>query len=205
MFLTVVMLLSATTHAVVLHSSARLQSPRAPRPSCCEPFRFSDVSFETLRGEQRQFVEERDWAQFHTPRSLALALVGEVGELCELLQWRGDDGAKPGLADWSAQERTRVAEELSDVLSYVMRLADVCEIDLPAAALEKLAANRAKYPADQVRGSSAKYTEYRRAAAPAVAEPQEETPPFKGREEEPEPSVSNGLEDELGLMGGGER
>ena len=93
-----------------------------------ESFSFSEVSLEALRSEQRTFVDERDWAQFHTPRSLALAMVGEVGELCELLQWRGDDGARPGLAGWTSDERMRFSEELADVLSYVVRLADVAEM-----------------------------------------------------------------------------
>ena len=136
---------------------------------------FTDgVSLETLRREQASFVEERDWAQFHTPRSLALALVGEVGEVCELLQWRGDDGATPGLPDWSDAERVALADELADVLSYVIRLSDVADIDLSDAFLQKLQKNQDKYPAEMVRGSAKKYTEYRTsarvAAASAVAE-----------------------------------
>ena len=123
-----------------------------------------DLTLEDLRRQQRAFVEERDWARFHTPRSLALALVGEVGELCEVLQWRGDDGAAPGLLGWSDKDRTALTEELADVLSYVLRIADVCDIDLPTAYADKLAKNRAKYPAELVRGSSAKYTEYRQGA-----------------------------------------
>ena len=123
---------------------------------------FLNSTFESLRSQPCAFVEERDWSQFHTPRSLALALVGEVGEMCELLQWRGDGNAKPGLADWTVEDRTQLGEELADVLSYVLRLADVCEIDLPAAFLDKLSKNRAKYPAELSRGSSAKYSQYRR-------------------------------------------
>jgi NTP pyrophosphatase (non-canonical NTP hydrolase) len=87
-----------------------------------------------------------------------------VGELCEVLQWRGDDGAAPGLLGWSDKDRTALTEELADVLSYVLRIADVCDIDLPTAYADKLAKNRAKYPAELVRGSSAKYTEYRQGA-----------------------------------------
>mmetsp|Transcript_2312 Transcript_2312/g.4794 ORF Transcript_2312/g.4794 Transcript_2312/m.4794 type:complete len:295 (-) Transcript_2312:322-1206(-) len=131
---------------------------------------FSDISIEALRVEQRAFVEERDWEQYHTPRSLALALVGEVGEVCELFQWRGDEGAEPSLPSWSVEESERLGEELADVLSYVMRIADVCEVDLPAAFLAKMKKNRAKYPADLARGSAAKYTAY---AAPTSAAPEQ--------------------------------
>ena len=150
-------------------TAGRVLSPRA----CA----FSDgLTLEDLRRDQAAFVEERDWAQFHTPRSLALALVGEVGEVCELLQWRGDEGAPPGLPEWAPQERAALADELADVLSYVVRLADVAGVDLADAFVRKLEKNRAKYPADAVRGSAAKYTEYRfnqRASTPAPQETSE--------------------------------
>jgi dCTP diphosphatase len=134
----------------------------AVSPQCCaSPFSDS-VTLEDLRREQAEFVAERDWAQFHTPRSLALALVGEVGELCETLQWRSDEGARPGLPGWTDDERVALEDELADVLSYVLRLADVAGVDLPAATQRKFAKNRAKYPAELVRGSSAKYSQYRR-------------------------------------------
>jgi len=136
---------------------------RHPPLRCCSGshFSFSDTSLEELRKDQREFVNERGWAKFHTSRSLALALMGEVGEVAELLQWRSDDECQAGLPGWSAQEKVRLGEELADVLSYVMRLSDVAEIDLPAAFSDKMAKNRDKYPAEQVYGSSAKYTEYR--------------------------------------------
>ena len=145
---------------------------RQPPPRCCDSsqFSFSDTSLETLRKDQREFVDERGWAQFHTSRSLALALMGEVGEVAELMQWRSDDDCQAGLPDWSAQEKVRLGEELADVLSYVMRLSDVAEIDLPAAFVDKMAKNRDKYPAEQVYGSSAKYTEYRAKARGEAAE-----------------------------------
>jgi len=137
---------------------------------------FSGTSLEQLRQAQAAFVDEREWSQFHTPRSLALAMVGEVGEVCELLQWRGDAGASPGLPGWTDDEREALADELSDVLSYVVRLADVTDIDLPEAFLRKVEKNRAKYPSERARGSAAKYTRYADpagvaggAAAPAAA------------------------------------
>ena len=151
----------------------RVIPPARHAPVCA--CAFSDgVSLEALRREQAAFVEERDWAQFHTPRSLALALVGEVGEVCELLQWRSDE-SPPGLPDWTPAERTALADELADVLSYVIRLADVTNIDLADAFVAKLAKNRAKYPADAVRGSAAKYTEYKLNARRAAAVEADET------------------------------
>ena len=151
----------------------RVLPPARHAPVCACAF-SDDVSLEALRSEQAAFVEERDWAQFHTPRSLALAMVGEVGEVCELLQWRSDE-SPPGLPDWTPAERTALADELADVLSYVIRLADVTNIDLADAFVAKLAKNRAKYPADAVRGSAAKYTEYRSKAREAAAVEADET------------------------------
>ena len=121
---------------------------------------FSDISIEALRTKLSSFASERDWNKFHTPRNLLLALVGEVGELSELFQWRGDASAKPGLLDWQQIEKNELGEEIADVFLYLIRLADVCGIDLPRAATEKLEKNRLKYPAEQCYGSSAKYTAY---------------------------------------------
>uniref|UniRef100_A0A8C9VZS7 dCTP pyrophosphatase 1 n=1 Tax=Scleropages formosus TaxID=113540 RepID=A0A8C9VZS7_SCLFO len=124
-----------------------------------QPFSFSaEPSMEEIRRLQGEFTAERDWNQFHQPRSLLLALVGEVGELAELFQWRAD--AAEGLPGWTEAERERLEHELSDVLIYLLELAEKCRVDLPRAALRKMALNRAKYPASRVRGSARKYTEY---------------------------------------------
>jgi len=98
----------------------------------------------------REFSEERDWKQFHDPKSLILALVGEVGELAELFQWVPADEA----ATWAAEpgHRARVGEEVADVLLYLLRLADELGIDVMAAARAKQAAARAKFPTDGFRG-----------------------------------------------------
>ncbi|KAL1530225.1 hypothetical protein AB1Y20_001140 [Prymnesium parvum] len=122
------------------------------------PWSTDTDSLETLRRQLRGFAAAREWDQFHTPRNLALAMVGEVGEVCELFQWKAE--TRPGLPDWSERERLRLGEELSDVLMYLVRLADKCDIDLPAAVKRKLERNDEKYPADRVRGSSKKYSEY---------------------------------------------
>lgn len=102
----------------------------------------------------RQFVDERDWAQFHDPKSVFIALTGEVGEVAELLQWLPAESAAALLAEETLQGA--MADELADVLIYLLRLADVCGIDLSAAAVQKLEKNGLKYPADISRGSSAK-------------------------------------------------
>ena len=100
----------------------------------------------------RVFTEERDWAQFHDPKSLILALVGEVGELAELFQWLPADDAVTRVRNEPL--RGRVGEELADVLIYMVRLADVLEIDLADAALRKLQGSTTRFPADEVRGQA---------------------------------------------------
>jgi NTP pyrophosphatase (non-canonical NTP hydrolase) len=103
-----------------------------------------------LRDRMRNFTEERDWGQFHDPKSLLLALVGEVGELAELMQWlpAGE------LAERARDEplATRLGEELADVLIYLVRLADVVGCDLSKAAQRKLQAAEQRFPSSDVSG-----------------------------------------------------
>jgi dCTP diphosphatase len=120
----------------------------------------SGLTLEELTRIQREFARERGWETFHGPRNLILALVGEVGELAECFQWLGDDGAKPGLPGLSKEKREHIGDELADVLCYLIRLADVCQVDLSEAVLGKISKNAEKYPAHKAYGSCAKYTAY---------------------------------------------
>ncbi|XP_054912431.1 glutamyl-tRNA(Gln) amidotransferase subunit B, mitochondrial [Poeciliopsis prolifica] len=125
-----------------------------------QKFTFSpEPSIEDIRRMQADFTDERDWNKFHQPRNLLLAMVGEVGEVAELFQWRGE--VAEGLPDWTESEREQLAHELSDVLIYLVELAEKCRVDLPQAVLRKMALNRLKYPASKVHGSAKKYTEYK--------------------------------------------
>lgn len=98
----------------------------------------------------RSFTEERDWAKFHDPKSLLLALVGEVGELAELFQWLPAENAA-AVARVDPLD-TRVREELADVLLYLVRLADVLDVDLAAVARDKLIAAGERFVAEDVAG-----------------------------------------------------
>lgn len=103
-----------------------------------------------LRLRMRDFTTERDWAQFHDPKSLVLALVGEVGELAELFQWLPSaDAERLAKAEPLA---SRVGEEISDVLLYLVRLADVLDVDLTIAANSKLTSAAGRFPAADVSG-----------------------------------------------------
>jgi dCTP diphosphatase len=88
-----------------------------------------------------------------------MALVGEVGEVAEIFQRKGEVGV--GLPGFSAQEKQHVGEELADVFAYLVRLADVCEVDLAQAFASKMQKNARKYPKEVVKGSAKKYTEYK--------------------------------------------
>lgn len=102
-------------------------------------------SIRELTAQIREFAAERDWEKFHDPKSLILALVGEVGELAELFQWIPADGA---LEEFAKPERKqRAAEEISDVLIYLLRLADVLGVDLSEAGPAKLANSRSRFAA----------------------------------------------------------
>jgi NTP pyrophosphatase (non-canonical NTP hydrolase) len=111
---------------------------------------------EELRQRVREFVAERDWDRFHSPKNLALALSVEAAELVELFQWLTEEES----VALDAVRRQRAAEELADVLWFLVRIADRLDIDLLEAAEAKLAQNAKKYPAERVRGKSKKYNEY---------------------------------------------
>ena len=110
-----------------------------------------------LRDRLREFVRERDWEQFHSPKNLAMAMIVEAAELVEHFQWLTEDQSK----DIPAEKREQVAHEIADTFVYLLRRADVLGIDLIDAANAKITLNAQKYPADKVRGSNAKYTEYK--------------------------------------------
>jgi dCTP diphosphatase len=113
-------------------------------------------TLDELRAALRQFAADRDWDQFHSPKNLAMALSVEAAELLELFQWISEADSTTLAPD----RKAKAQEEIADVFLYLIRLADKLDIDLGAAAAEKIALNAARYPADRVRGSSKKYTEY---------------------------------------------
>ncbi|CDY79191.1 hypothetical protein BGLT_01886 [Caballeronia glathei] len=109
-----------------------------------------------LRDLVREFVSEREWQKFHTPKNVAIAISVEASELLEPFQWLAT-GDKPELGD---ARLTGIRHEMADVLAYLILLADRLDVDLYQAMLEKMALNRAKYPAEKVRGDRRKYSEY---------------------------------------------
>ncbi len=103
------------------------------------------MTSERVRRALEDFVRERDWEQFHTPANLAKSISIEAAELLECFQWT-EDG-----------EETRVREELADVVTYCVLLAERLRLDLDVIVLEKLELTRSKYPAERSKGRSTKY------------------------------------------------
>jgi len=92
-----------------------------------------------------EFARPRGWIQFHSPKNLAMALTGEVGELVEIFQWLTEAQSKEAMQD--PGQAMRIQEELADVTIYLTRLAAVLGVDLDEAVKDKLAKNARKYPA----------------------------------------------------------
>jgi len=113
-------------------------------------------NLEELRARINNFASERDWNQFHSPKNLSMALIVEAGELVEQFQWLKESESY----DLSKEKLVAVEEEIADIFVYLIRIAHQLDIDLVSAANKKIKLNESKYPAEIVRGSARKYTEY---------------------------------------------
>lgn len=108
-----------------------------------------DQSWKVLLAALKKFRDERDWAQFHNSKDLALALSIEAAELNELFLWKNPEEAN----------QEKVKEELADVIGYAILLADKYNLDINSIVLEKIEKNAEKYPSEKAKGNAKKYTE----------------------------------------------
>lgn len=113
-------------------------------------------SLDDLRSRINTFVAERDWAQFHTPKNLAMAMIVEAAELVEQFQWDTPQESQ----HLTSEKLGAVSHELADTFVYLLRIAEVLNIDLITAANKKIDLNALKYPVEKARGSNSKYTKY---------------------------------------------
>ncbi len=113
-------------------------------------------SLDQLRGRLAAFAQVRDWEQFHNPKNLVMALVGETGELVEHFQWLTPEQAQALPTDKLEEVRL----EIADILIYLVRLADRLGVDPVQAAFDKVAINELRYPVEKVRGSARRAGEY---------------------------------------------
>ena len=117
---------------------------------------MADKYIDELQHRLLMFARDRDWEQFHAPKNIAMALAVEAGELMEHFQWLSEAQSE----SLSEDKRREVGYELADVFIFTLRLAQRLGVDLPQLVEEKIAINERKYPAEKVRGSAKKYTEY---------------------------------------------
>jgi dCTP diphosphatase len=116
----------------------------------------SDMNLQTIRQIVAEFVHEREWEQFHSPKDLAAAISVEASELQELLLWKTPREVDEFVNDAEGIQALR--EELADVLIFSLCLANRLEIDVADAVTSKLQRNAQKYPVERSKGSSIKYT-----------------------------------------------
>jgi dCTP diphosphatase len=114
------------------------------------------ASLDNLLAQIREFVRERDWSQYHSPKNLSAALSVEAAELVEIFQWLTEDESR----NLSPEQKAHAAEEIGDVLIYLVNLADKLGIEPLEAAFAKLEKNRKKYPVEKAKGRAAKYHEF---------------------------------------------
>ncbi len=117
---------------------------------------MGEPTLRELQDKVVAFSEARDWAQFHSPRNLAMALSVEASELVELYLWCADDGPQPIARGRNA----KVAGEAADVLMCLLNFCERAGVDLATALEEKLVVAARKYPVERVRGKALKYDEY---------------------------------------------
>ena len=117
----------------------------------------STTTVADLKAKILAFVRERDWEQFHAPKNLAMALAAESGELMEHFLWATTESSHAIVND--PAKRTKISDELADVVIYAIEFANMSRIDLSAAIAAKMEANAKKYPVEKARGRSDKYTD----------------------------------------------
>lgn len=110
-----------------------------------------DTTVQSLKAEMQSFVEERNWMQYHTPKNLAGSISIEAAELLELFQWLTPEEAAE-LSEQDPEFRQSVSEEMSDVILYLLALANRIDLDISSAVTAKLQKNRSKYPVQDYYG-----------------------------------------------------
>ncbi len=113
------------------------------------------MDIKSVQNKLREFAEEREWGQFHSPKNLATALAVEAAELLEPFQWLKEEESHR-LAE-SPADYAQVEEEIADVMIYLLRLADVLGVNLELAVENKIRRNGEKYPVALARGNAVKY------------------------------------------------
>ncbi|MGZ3692178.1 MAG: nucleotide pyrophosphohydrolase [Pseudobdellovibrio sp.] len=116
------------------------------------------TNIESLKRLIQEFCSERDWDQFHAPKELAIGLSTEANEVLELFRFKNEAEVLEKLQN--SEFRTKLSNELADVLFFLLRFSQLYNFDLSDGLRSKMTLNAQKYPAEKVKGSNKKYNEY---------------------------------------------
>lgn len=116
------------------------------------------TTVEDLKNLVKTFCEQRDWDQFHNPKELAIGISTEANELLQIFRFKNEEQMKELM---SSNKNNEVQEELADVVYFALRFAQMNDIDLSSAIIDKIVKNNAKYPVDKAKGCNKKYNEYK--------------------------------------------
>lgn len=117
----------------------------------------NNTNIQELKNKVKSFCDARDWNQFHNAKELAIALSIEASELLEHFRWKTKEEVKKSLEN--PEKREEISDEMADCLYFVIRIAQMNNIDLSEALERKLEKNNKKYPVEKAKGSNKKYTE----------------------------------------------
>lgn len=117
----------------------------------------SKGNLEELEREIKHYCEERDWDKFHNAKDLAIGISTEAAEILEHFRFKSEKEVEEMFKD--TNKRNEIAEEMADVLYFLLRLAQRYDIDMYVELKKKLEKNRKRYPVEKARGSNKKYTE----------------------------------------------
>jgi NTP pyrophosphatase (non-canonical NTP hydrolase) len=118
---------------------------------------MNEGTIQELIHKVQHFCEERDWDQFHNPKDLAIGISTEANELLDIFRFKSEEQMQEVFRD--ASKRKHIEEELADTLFFILRFAQMNEIDIDKALDEKIEKNNKKYPIERIKGSNLKYTE----------------------------------------------
>ena len=117
----------------------------------------SDTNLKILKDQILSFARERDWIQFHSPKNLSMAISAEAAELMEHFLWQTAESSRIDVLEEPL--RTKIIEEIADILIFSIEFANIAKIDLSTAIMSKMQKNSIKYPVEKAKGSSKKYNE----------------------------------------------
>lgn len=117
----------------------------------------TEITLEELKRIVKEFCEERDWDQFHNPKDLAIGISTEANELLDIFRFKSKEDMREIFSD--AEKKEHVEEELADTFFFILRFAQMNQIDLCKILKDKLKKNGMKYPVEKIRGKNLKYTE----------------------------------------------